>query len=256
MGRPKAWLPWRGQPMVAHVVSRLREVVQDVVVVTSQELDLPPVDARVVRDRRRGLGPLAGICEGLAHVEGELAFVTGTDAPFLTPRFVATLLGVGGPAAPRTAGAVQTLAAVYPRCGADRARALLAAGERRPLTLLEAVGYRSLPEAELADPEALRGFNTPEAYLDAVREDQGPCQATLEFVGRARLQAGCASLAVPVGTLADVLAHAPSGLALCREGRVTRPYLVSLGGRDFVRDARIPVGPGERVIVLDAAAGG
>jgi len=256
MGRPKAWLPWRGQPMVAHVVSRLREVVRDVVVVTSRDLDLPPIDARVVRDRRTGLGPLAGICEGLGHVEGELAFVSGTDAPYLSARFVSTLLGVGGPAAPRSAAAVETLAAVYPRSGVERGRALLAAGKRRPLFLLEAVGYRSVPVEQLPDPESLSGFNTPEAYLDAVRKDLGECEATLEFVGRARVKAGRASVAVPVGTLADVLAHAPGGLELVCDGRVAPAYLVSLGGRDFVRDGRIPVGPGERVIVLDSAAGG
>ena len=31
MGRAKAWLPWRGQPMVAHVVSFVRPVVDEVV---------------------------------------------------------------------------------------------------------------------------------------------------------------------------------------------------------------------------------
>jgi hypothetical protein len=32
--------------------------------------------------------------------------------------------------------------------------------------------------------------------------------------------------------------------------------LVSLGGRTFVRDVTIPIGPGEQVIVLDASVGG
>jgi hypothetical protein len=37
---------------------------------------------------------------------------------------------------------------------------------------------------------------------------------------------------------------------------VTPPFLASIDGRAFFRDAAIPVGPGERVIVLDSAAGG
>ena len=89
-----------------------------------------------------------------------------------------------------------------------------------------------------------------------MEEDEPAPRATLEFVGRARALAGCEAMPVPVGTLEAVLAQAPASLSLCEEGRVARPYLVSLGGRDFVRDATLPVGPGERVIVLDAAAGG
>ena len=51
MGRDKAWLPWCGQPMIAHVVSILRPIVDEVVVVASDALELPPLEARVVRDR-------------------------------------------------------------------------------------------------------------------------------------------------------------------------------------------------------------
>jgi molybdopterin-guanine dinucleotide biosynthesis protein A len=59
MGRAKAWLPWRGQPMVAHVVASLRAggAVDEVIVVTSEELDLPPLEGRLVRDRAPTLGP-------------------------------------------------------------------------------------------------------------------------------------------------------------------------------------------------------
>ena len=44
MGRDKAWLPWRGQPMIAHVVSILGPIVDEVVVVASHGLELPPLD--------------------------------------------------------------------------------------------------------------------------------------------------------------------------------------------------------------------
>ena len=108
----------------------------------------------------------------------------------------------------------------------------------------------------LPDRVALEGVNTPEAYLDAVRRDVATATATLEFVGRPRGLAGVDALEVPVGRLGEVLARAPGELELVVEGRVVPPFIVSLGGRDFVRDASIPIGPGERVIVLDASAGG
>ena len=256
MGRPKAWLPWRGQPMVAHVVSVLREVVDEVVVVTSEALDPPSLPARIVRDEEPGRGPLAGLAVGLAHLDAGLAFATSTDAPFLAPAFVEAVLSHGRAAAPVQDGFVQTLAAAYLGDGALRARELLREGRRRPLDLLEAQDYLALDAVLLPEQDSLRGFNTPDEYLAAVAADAGGATAALEFVGRPRTLAGCDVLEVPVGSLAEVLSHAPAHLELCRDERVAAPYLVSLGGRDFVRDARVPIGPGERVIVLDAAAGG
>jgi molybdopterin-guanine dinucleotide biosynthesis protein A len=256
MGRAKAWLPWQGQPMVAHVVGVLRQAVDEVVVVSSSKLELPPLDARVVRDREPERGPLAGIREGLEELDAELAYVTATDAPFLEPGFVRALLAYRTAAAPEVDGYVQTLAAVYPRAALPCANALLEAGRLRPLHLLEAARYRSVPEHELPGLRSLRGFNTPQEYLDAVREVEPDATATLEFLGRSRLALGRRELEVPVGTLAEVLAHAEPALELVREGRVAKPFLVSLDGRAFVRDAALPIGPGEHVIVLDASVGG
>jgi len=257
MGRSKALLPWHGRPMVEHVVRTLREVVDEIVVVTSEELDLPALEARVARDEEPALGPLGGLAAGLPRVEAELAYVTGTDAPFLTPGFVEAVLRYGVAAAPVANGFVQTLAAAYPvRDGARQAMRLLATGRRRPLELLEALDYHSIAEQELPDLRSLCGFNTPQEYLGCVAEAEPEATAQLEFVGHVRALAGCDALRVPVGTLASVLHRAPGTLELCRDDRVARPYLVSLGGRDFVRDATVPVGPGERVIVLDSAAGG
>lgn len=256
MGRAKAWLPWQGRPLVAYVVDRLREAVDEVVVVTSRELDLPRLDAQVVCDREPELGPLAGIREGLSHVRAELAYVTATDAPFLTPEFVKTLLSFGRAAAPELNGFIQTLAAVYPRNAAVCATKLLDAGRRRPLDLLESQHYRRVSEVELPNLAAGRGFNTPEEYLEAVRAGGDPAPAVLELLGRAQLAAGRREIEVPVGTLSEVLAFAPPELGLVEDGSVARHFLVSLDGRGFVRDGRIPVGPGEHVIVLDASVGG
>jgi molybdopterin-guanine dinucleotide biosynthesis protein A len=243
--------------MVAHVVERLSEVVDEVVVVSSEQLDLPPLPARVVRDREPELGPLAGIREGLAHVKGELAYVTATDAPFLTPEFVKTMLSYGKAAAPEVDGIVQPLAAVYPRSALACASSLLESDRRRPLALLEAQDYRRVDAAELTGCEdAVRGFNTPKEYLAAVRTSGDDSPVVLELLGRAQLAAGRREIETPVGTLAEVLAAAPPELELVQEGRVARHHLVSIDGRSFLRDLRVPIGPGEHVIVLDASVGG
>jgi molybdopterin-guanine dinucleotide biosynthesis protein A len=256
MGRPKALLPWRGRMLIEHVVGILRAVVEEVVVVGTPALELPPLDARVVVDREPGLGPLAGLREGLEAIRADRAFVTGADAPYLEPLFVEALLGFGDAAAPLVDGYVQTLCAVYPRRAAAEAAALLAAGRRRPLDLLEAVGFRRVAPEELPDVAATRGLNTPEAYLSAVRADLADATATLELLGQARRRTGQAELEVSVGTLAEILAQAGPDLGALAGGELSRHYLVSLEGRRFLRDLAVPIGPGEHVVVMDAASGG
>lgn len=256
MGRAKAWLPWRGRPVLVHVVDVLREVVEDVVVVAAADQELPPLEARVVRDSEAELGPLVGIRDGLAACRGDLAFVTATDAPHITPRFVRAMLAFGKAAAPELGGFVQTLSAVYPTAAHERAGELLASGRRRPLDLLEAVGFLEVGGDELPDPRSVEGFNTPEAYLAAVRAEAPGAKAVLELLGRARVAVGRAALDVPVGTLAELLACVADRVGLVDGESVARPFSVSLDGREFLRDTRAPVGPGEHAIVLDASVGG
>src|SRR4051812_13866540 len=47
MGRPKAWLPLGGVPLLTAVVARVRPLVADVIVVAARDQELPACDARV-----------------------------------------------------------------------------------------------------------------------------------------------------------------------------------------------------------------
>ena len=261
MGRAKAWLPWFGGPtMIEHVVARLRPVVDEVVVVTSADLDLPPLDARVVRDREPERGPLAGLRDGLAAISAEHAFVTATDAPFLSSAWVASMLERRVACAPVADGHVQVLSAVYPQAALATAERLLAADRARPLALLEALDYVAIEETTEWDSgrPPWQGFNTPEAYLEAVGLEDPGARCEVELLGRAALVGGPAVVDAPVGSLGEVLAHVERGreFSLVEGDRVARAHLVSLGGRDLVRDLSLPIGPGERISVLDAQAGG
>lgn len=261
MGRAKAWLPWfGGRTLVEHVVECLHPAVDEIVVVTSSDLDLPPLEARIVRDREPERGPLAGLRDGLAAIESDFAFVTATDAPFLTPGYVRGMLDRGVPCAPVADGHVQVLSAVYPRSAAGLAEGLLAADRARPLALLEALDFEAIEPVglDVAEAPPWQGFNTPEAYLAAVRAEDPRARCEVELLGRAATRGAPPVVACPVGSLGEVLAHATADrdLTLVEEGRVARAHLASLGGRDLVRDLRLPVGPGERVTVLDAQAGG
>ncbi len=242
--------------MVAHLVATLRASVDEVIVVSGADLKLPALDATVVLDPEPFLGPLAGLAAGLAAVDSACAFATATDTPWLDPALVDALLAEGPTVAVESGGHVEPLAAVYPREAAETAKALLAAGRRRPLALLEACDYRALDAAGLPGGDSLKSLNTPAQYLEAVRKSDPDAVARVEFLGRCRVAAGAREREVAVGTLAEVLGRAAPELPLCEGESVTRHFLVSIGKERFVRDAALPVGAGERLFVMDASVGG
>ena len=69
-------------------------------------------------------------------------------------------------------GFVQTLAAAYPKSLAPKAVELLKQEHMGLRHLLEAANFRRVSAAELPDLDSIRGFNTPEEYRAAVRNEK------------------------------------------------------------------------------------
>jgi molybdenum cofactor guanylyltransferase len=181
MGRPKAWLAFADETMLARVVRLLGEAVNPIVVVAAPEQDVPtlPPEIRVVRDEERGRGPLQGLAAGLTALAGQAdaAYLSSCDVPFLQAAFVRrliTLLGSHAICVPRVGAYHHPLAAVYRLEVCEAVRRLLADNRLRPFFLFEAVPTRVVDAAELMDVDptfqTLRNLNTPEDYEAALQE--------------------------------------------------------------------------------------
>jgi molybdopterin-guanine dinucleotide biosynthesis protein A len=182
MGRPKAWLPFGAETMLARLVRTLKEAVAPVIVVAApdQETPLLPDTVELVRDTERGWGPLAGLAAGLgraAELGLDAAYASACDAPFLQPtlvRRVIDLLGDADVAVPYVEGRHHPLAAVYRVGVVAEIERLLAADRRRPVFLFETVPTRFISADELSDADpalaSLRNLNTPDDYQAALRE--------------------------------------------------------------------------------------
>ena len=92
MGRPKALLPFDGEPLIAHVVRDLKKMFAEAVVVAAPEQELPILPAVLVRDEVAYQGPVSGIYHGLKASTKEVCFVTSCDAPFLNLALISHLL--------------------------------------------------------------------------------------------------------------------------------------------------------------------
>ena len=285
MGRPKALLPFDGEPLIVHAVRRLESLFSEIIVVAAAEQELPPLPARLVRDQVAYQGPVAGIYYGLREARGAIGFVTSCDVPFLNLRFISYLLSQISDydvVVPYWEERFQPLFAVYRREVAPLLKDQLERGELRPISLYKKVRTREVAPDEIRrfDPEGLSflNMNTPEDYQAALkrwREQRGPAATakesasvpcTVELLGVARLRAKTreGSLALPQGA---TVAHVFSALAEklpTLVGPVIAPggnslasgHACNINGRDFVRDLSVEVRPGDRIFIISADAGG
>jgi len=147
MRSDKAMAPLGGQPLIAHVLSRLRPQVDFVVInANGDAVRFAGMDARVVADAEPACfgGPLAGVSAAmaLARVHGAAAIATAPcDAPFLPHDLVARLRRAqakeGAPAAvAQYAGELEPMFALWGVPMQAAIDAALAQGEASPRRLL------------------------------------------------------------------------------------------------------------------------
>lgn len=153
MGRDKATVRFVGPvgetTFVEHVVSTLAQRCTTVLVIAAPGQRLPDLDAVVLRDETRGVGPLLATARGLraaAEAGYARAFVSAVDMPRMSTALLDDLI-----VAPMHADVVlpwdgrdHYLAGVYRTALADRADALVDAGRRSMRALLETVDTQRL----------------------------------------------------------------------------------------------------------------
>jgi molybdopterin-guanine dinucleotide biosynthesis protein A len=96
MGRDKATLEISGRTFVERAVTTLLTRCSPVFVVAAPGQPLPALDAEVLRDDVRGVGPLLATARGLraaAEAGMEHAFVCAVDMPYLTVDLIDELVG-------------------------------------------------------------------------------------------------------------------------------------------------------------------
>jgi molybdopterin-guanine dinucleotide biosynthesis protein A len=95
-GRDKGLIPWRGKPLVEHVLLALENQVDKVdtlIISCNRNLDeYQKYNTRLVSDEREGFqGPLAGIEAAKPHVQTEFLLLAACDMPLLPADLVARL---------------------------------------------------------------------------------------------------------------------------------------------------------------------
>ncbi|MDA3662726.1 molybdenum cofactor guanylyltransferase [Mycobacterium xenopi] len=177
MGRDKATLPLPASitapnersgatTMVEHVVGIVGQRCKPVFVVAAPGQRLPALQAQVVRDEVRGLGPLLATGRGLraaAEAGATRAFVCAVDMPLLTTELIDELAHraaqVDADVVLPWDGRDHYLAAIYRTDLAKRIDALVAAGERAMRALVDGVDAQRVV---VSDSRPLANVNSAE----------------------------------------------------------------------------------------------
>jgi molybdopterin-guanine dinucleotide biosynthesis protein A/molybdopterin converting factor small subunit len=274
MGRPKALLPFDGEPLIAHVVRSLTKMFAEAVVVAAPEQELPALPAVLVRDEIAYQGPVSGIYHGLNASTKGICFVTSCDAPFLNHGLISYLLSQTDDCdvvVPFWQERFQPLHAVYRTSVAPLLKEQLARGELRPIFLYDKVRTRKVHEEEVRrlDPEGLSllNMNSPSDYDTALqlwgKNNSDSISVSVELFGVARLLAKAkdVSLSLPRdATLADVFSALAESLPDLRriigaDGLIAG-YTCNINGLDFVRAPSTRIKSGDKIFILSADAGG
>jgi len=172
-GLDKGLQPFRGRPMVAHVIERLAPQVDEILVNANRNAaEYARFGHRVIADAIPGFaGPLAGFERGLAHASGTLVATVPCDSPFLPADLVARLRAAlervrADLAVAKTGAQAHPVFCLMRRSVHASLAEFLAGGERKIDRW-----YASLAVAEVPfddEPEAFLNINTREelAHLE------------------------------------------------------------------------------------------
>jgi molybdopterin-guanine dinucleotide biosynthesis protein A len=273
MGRAKALLPFDNEPLIAHVVRRLKSWFPEIIVVAAPDQELPELSAVLVRDEIAYQGPVSGIYHGLKAATKDVCFVTSCDAPFLNFELIDHLLEQISDydvVVPFWQERFQPLHAIYRTSVVPLLKEQLERGELRPIFLYDKVRTRKIQEAEIRrlDPEGLSflNMNSPADYDAALQlwRERNTISVSVELFGIARMLTKTQSVSLDLNegaTLAQVFSALGEKLPalvgrVLNSGGLIHGYSCNLNGLNFVRAPDVKVSSGDKIFILSADAGG
>ena len=166
LGRNKALEPFLGKSLIEHVVDRLRPLAAQLLIVTSGEQVLPPLDTtEPLNDVYPGKGPLGGIYTGLLAARYSHSIVVACDMPFINTKlfsFMAELAPEFDAVIPRLSQTkVEPLHAVYAKSCLEKMEVHLAKNQLAVQGLLDELHIRYVEREKCLrfDPQLLSFLN-------------------------------------------------------------------------------------------------
>lgn len=169
-GQDKGLIPWRGEPLVAHVQKLVRPLTDDLIISCNRNPDrYGPYADRLVHDDQTGFpGPYAGIRAGLAVARHDFVMILPCDAPLLDIALIDGLRETAQthpdkPVMVRQGEQWEPLLCIIPRVHAAAFEQDWQDGQRSPRKTMARLGVVAF-QCEADDPR-LANLNTPDLLI-------------------------------------------------------------------------------------------
>jgi molybdopterin-guanine dinucleotide biosynthesis protein A len=164
MGEDKGLIRLAGKPLIEHVLERLLDLGDEVILTTNQPASYAYLGLKMAQDANPGQGALAGLYTALQAANGERVLVVACDMPFLNRKLLEYMLGQGADydvIVPRWQGRYEPLHAVYARHCLALVRNSLQDGGAKMTDFFAKARVMEIEPAEIEafDPEGRSFFN-------------------------------------------------------------------------------------------------
>ncbi|MEC0228480.1 molybdenum cofactor guanylyltransferase [Paenibacillus alba] len=157
-GELKALLPFDGKPLIAQQIETMREICEEMIVVTNEPkpyLNIVDRSVRIITDFFVGHGPLGGMHAALSLAKNASVWVVGCDMPFISSKaghlLMQRKLDGFEAVVPFVAGEVFPLHGIYDRACASQIVPLLNQGETSVSALLNHVFWSEMGDRFLQE---------------------------------------------------------------------------------------------------------
>lgn len=170
MGTDKALLEIEGRTMIEHVTGTLRNVFEEVVVVSNVPVKYSFLNLPVFPDIVRNCGPLGGIHSALTHLDTPAVFVVSCDTPFISEGFIRHLVNSHNNhqlCIPQVGKDIQPLCGIYKKSALPIITQRLHKHQFRVREIFDLVDTTIIPigpDLPFYNSNLLRNFNTPKEF--------------------------------------------------------------------------------------------
>lgn len=146
MGTDKGLMPFRGKPMIQHIINPMAKICERILVVSENSM-YGMFGFELIKDEKPDYGPVMGILSGLRQSTTDRNLILSCDAPFVGFNLMKELVlksdGANVVAACSSEG-IHPLIAVYDRDCISVFEQAVASGEHRMRTVLKKLNVEEL----------------------------------------------------------------------------------------------------------------
>ncbi len=171
MGENKAFLQIEGVPIIIRIHTLLKELFEEVVIVTNQKDLFRDLDSNVYTDLLPNKGALGGLYTGIFYSSFQYSFSVACDMPFIKRSLVQFLIKNAkdeDAIVPRTSDGLQPLHAIYSKTCLSPMKKVIEQGKRRIIDFYALVKVKIVEESDFLHLDPLResfiNVNTPEEW--------------------------------------------------------------------------------------------